>query len=188
MDRFLDTVAQTGFSGVQNFPTVGLIDGNFRRNLEETGISYRLEIGMIETAAGKGLLTAPYIFDVDQAEEMSGVGADVVVVHAGLTISGTIGAETARTMDESIEMVQRLGDAARGVKGDVIVLFHGGPIANPEDVQYVLDNTTGTHGFFGASSMERLPVEIAMTERMTQFKSISRPEAALKPERENSSE
>ena len=188
MDRFLDTVAQTGFSGVQNFPTVGLIDGNFRRNLEETGISYRLEIGMIETAAGKGLLTAPYIFDVDQAEEMAGVGADVVVVHAGLTISGTIGAETARTMDESIEMVQRLGDAARGVKGDVIVLFHGGPIANPEDVQYVLDNTTGTHGFFGASSMERLPVEIAMTERMTQFKSISRPEAALKPERENSSE
>jgi predicted TIM-barrel enzyme len=186
MDRFLDTVIQTGFSGVQNFPTVGLIDGNFRRSLEETGMSYSLEIDMIEIAARKGLLTAPYIFDVDQAEAMAGVGADVVVIHVGLTVSGTIGAETARTMDESIEMVQRLGDAARGVKDDVIVLFHGGPIANPEDVQYVLGNTSGTHGFFGASSVERLPVETAMTERIRQFKATNRPEAAPEPEREDS--
>ena len=174
MDGFLETIANMGFAGVQNFPTVGLIDGNFRRNLEETGMSFSLEVDMIETAARKGLLTAPYIFDVEQAEAMAGVGADVVVIHVGLTVSGTIGAATARTMDDSIEMVQRLGDAARGVKEDVIVLFHGGPIANPEDVQYVLRQTTGTHGFFGASSVERLPVETAMTERMKQFKATTR--------------
>lgn len=174
MDGFLDTVTGMGFAGVQNFPTVGLIDGNFRKNLEETGMSFSLEVDMIETAAHKGLLTAPYIFDVDQAEAMAGVGADVVVIHVGLTVSGTIGAETARTMDDSIEMVQRLGDAAHSAKEDVIVLFHGGPIANPEDVQYVLRKTTGTDGFFGASSVERLPVETAMTERMKQFKATTR--------------
>ena len=174
MGGFLDTIADTGFAGVQNFPTVGLIDGNFRKNLEETGMSFSLEVDMIETAGSKGLLTAPYIFDVEQAEAMAGVGADVVVIHVGLTVSGSIGAETARSMGEAVEMVQRLGDAARAVKDDVIVLFHGGPIANPDDVQYVLENTKGTQGFFGASSVERLPVETAMTERMRQFKATSR--------------
>lgn len=174
MDKFLDTVTHTGFAGVQNFPTVGLIDGNFRKNLEETGMGFGLEVEMIETAHDKGLLTAPYIFDVDQAQAMAGVGADVVVVHVGLTTKGSIGAQTARTMDESIELVQRLGDAARGVKDDVMVLFHGGPIAEAEDAQHVLDNTTGTHGFFGASSVERLPTEIVMTETMKRFKSLTR--------------
>mgnify|MGYP001818829729 CR=1 FL=1 len=184
MDKFLDTVADTGFAGVQNFPTVGLIDGNFRRSLEETGMSFSLEVDMIESAVAKGLLTAPYVFDVEQAEAMAGVGADMVVVHVGLTVSGTIGAQTARTMDESIDMVQRLADAARSVKEDIVVLFHGGPIADPEHVRHVLERTTGTHGFFGASSVERLPVETAMTERVRQFKAIPGPEAAPEPERE----
>ena len=174
MDRYLDTVADTGFVGVQNFPTVGLIDGVFRQNLEATGMGFDLEIDMIATAAGKGLLTAPYVFDAPQSESMAGVGADVVVIHVGLTVSGSIGAATARSMDESIEMIQRLGDAARSVKDDVLVLFHGGPIAVPEDVAHVLEHTTGTHGFFGASSVERLPVEAAITERMKQFKSTRR--------------
>lgn len=174
MDHFLDQVGGIGFAGVQNFPTVGLIDGNFRKNLEETGMSYSLEVDMIEAASAKGLLTAPYVFDTEQAEAMAGVGADIVVIHVGLTVSGTIGAQTARTIDDAIDMVQRLRDAAHGVKDDAVVLFHGGPIANPEDVQYVLDKTTGTHGFFGASSIERLPVETAMTERTKQFKATRR--------------
>ncbi len=170
MGNFLDTLIDTGFAGVQNFPTVGLIDGNFRQNLEETGMSFSLEIDAIRQAAAKGLLTAPYVFDETQAEAMADAGADVVVVHVGLTQKGTIGAQTARTMDESIDMVQRLSDAARGVKDDVIVLFHGGPIAEPDDVTYVLNRTTGTHGFFGASSVERLPTEIAITETVKRFK------------------
>jgi predicted TIM-barrel enzyme len=174
MDRFLDTLADTGFAGVQNFPTVGLIDGTFRKNLEETGMSFGLEVDMIQAACGKGLLTAPYVFDTEQAESMAGVGADVVVVHVGLTTKGSIGAKTARTMEESIALIQQVGDAARAVKDDVIVLFHGGPIADPEDAQYVLDRTTGTHGFFGASSVERLPTEIAMTETMKRFKGLVR--------------
>lgn len=174
MDKFLDDVVDAGFSGVQNFPTVGLIDGVFRQNLEETGMSFDLEIDMIRIAAEIGLLTAPYVFDEQQAEAMAGAGADLVVVHVGLTTSGLIGAQTARSMMESIQLVQRVGDAARGVKEDVLVLFHGGPIAEPDDAQYVLDNTTGTHGFFGASSMERLPTEIAMTETMKRFKSLVR--------------
>ena len=174
MDRFLDTVAATGFVGVQNFPTVGLIDGVFRQNLEETGMGYDLEVAMIRAASEKGLLTAPYVFDKHQAEAMADAGADLVVVHVGLTVSGSIGAETARTMDESIDMIQSLGDAARAVRDDTLVLFHGGPIAAPEDVEHVLANTTGTHGFFGASSVERLPVEVAMTETVKQFKRTAR--------------
>ena len=173
MDRFLATIEATGFAGVQNFPTVGLIDGTFRQNLEETGMSFDLEIDMIGRAAAMGLLTAPYIFDTHQAEAMAGVGADIVVVHVGLTQRGSIGAQTALTMDASVAMVQRLSDAARGVKSDIIVLFHGGPIAEPDDVEHVLRNTTGTHGFFGASSVERLPTEIAITETMRRFKGIA---------------
>ena len=158
---------------MQNFPTVGLIDGTFRQNLEETGMGFDLEVDMIAAAGKKGLLTAPYVFDVAQAEAMAGVGADVVVIHVGLTVSGSIGATTARSMDDSVDIIQRLGDAARSVKDDVLVLFHGGPIADPEDVAHVLDHTTGTHGFFGASSIERLPVESAITNRVRQFKSTT---------------
>jgi predicted TIM-barrel enzyme len=174
MDQFLDTIAYTGFAGVQNFPTVGLIDGVFRQNLEETGMGFSLEVDMIEIASNKGLLTAPYIFDVASAEAMAEAGADVVVVHVGLTTKGSIGAQTARTMDESIELIQQLGDAARAVNDDVIVLFHGGPIAETMDVEHVLNNTKGTDGFFGASSIERLPTEIVMTETMERFKNLAR--------------
>jgi predicted TIM-barrel enzyme len=174
MGTYLDEIVAAGFAGVQNFPTVGLIDGNFRRNLEETGMGFDLEIGMIAGAAEKGLLTAPYVFDALQAEAMAGVGADVIVIHVGLTVSGSIGAATARSMKESIDLIQRLGDAARSVKDDVLVLFHGGPIADPEDVAHVLQHTTGTHGFFGASSVERLPVEVAITERIRQLKDMIR--------------
>jgi len=170
MDKYLDSLIDTGFAGVQNFPTVGLIDGNFRQNLEETGMGFGLEIDMIRRAVEKGMLTAPYIFDAEQAEAMAGVGADIAVIHVGLTQKGSIGAKTALTMDESIDMVQRLSDAARGVNPDIIVLFHGGPIAEPSDVEHVLRNTTGTHGFFGASSVERLPTERAITEQVRRFK------------------
>lgn len=174
MGKYLDTILATGFAGVQNFPTVGLIDGNFRRNLEETGMGFDLEVDMIAAAGEKNLLTAPYVFDAPQAEAMADAGADVIVIHVGLTVSGSIGATTARSMNDSISIIQRLGDAARGVKDDVLVLFHGGPIADPEDVAYVLNHTTGTHGFFGASSVERLPVETAIAERVKQFKSMTR--------------
>lgn len=174
MDNYLDTVIATGFAGVQNFPTVGLIDGNFRQNLEETGMGFTLEIDMIRLAVAKGLLTTPYVFDEDQAEAMAGVGADAVVVHVGLTQKGSIGAKTALSMGESIDKIQRISDAARGVKEDVIVLFHGGPIADPDDVAYVLAQTTGTHGFFGASSVERLPTEKAIPEAVKRFKDAGR--------------
>jgi len=174
MGRFLETVVATGFCGVQNFPTVGLIDGVFRRNLEETGMGYALEVDMIRRAHDMGLLTIPYVFDVASAEAMAAVGADVVVVHIGLTTSGSIGAKTALSMEESVQRIQQVGDAARRVKDDVIVLFHGGPIATPDDVALVLDNTTGTHGFLGASSVERLPTEKAIEETARQFKSLKR--------------
>jgi predicted TIM-barrel enzyme len=174
MNKFLDIVAETGFAGVQNFPTVGLIDGIFRKNLEETGMGFDLEVEMIREAHDKGLLTAPYVFDIESAEVMSDAGADVVVVHIGLTTRGSIGAQTALTMEESIVRIQQVGDAARAVKNDVIILFHGGPIAEPEDVQYVLANTTDTHGFFGASSVERLPTEKAMKKNMERLKGLGR--------------
>lgn len=174
MDKFLDQVGETGFAGVQNFPTVGLVDGVFRKNLEETGMGFDLEVEMIRIANEKGLLTTPYVFDVDSAKAMADAGADVVVAHMGLTTSGSIGAETALNLEQSAELVQQIGDAARSVKEDIIVLCHGGPIAEPDDAQYVISNTTGTDGFFGASSMERLPTEIAMTENMKRFKSITR--------------
>ena len=174
MDQFLNTIASAGFAGVQNFPTVGLIDGVFRQNLEETGMGFDLEVDMIRAASEKGLLTTPYIFDTASAEAMADADADVVVVHVGLTTKGSIGAKTTRTMDESIELIQQLGDAARAVKDDVIVLFHGGLIAETADVEHVLNNTKGTDGFFGASSIERLPTEIAMTETTMRFKNLAR--------------
>lgn len=174
MDKFLEQVDQTGFAGVQNFPTVGLIDGVFRKNLEETGMGYDLEVEMIRLAHERGLLTTPYVFDEDSAAAMTAAGADVVVAHMGLTTKGSIGAETALTLEASAERVQSIRDAAAAVRDDVIVLCHGGPIAEPEDAQYVISNTTGVAGFFGASSMERLPTEVAMTENMKRFKEISR--------------
>ncbi|MFB9907997.1 phosphoenolpyruvate hydrolase family protein [Allokutzneria oryzae] len=174
MPNFLDQLAATGFTGVQNFPTVGLIDGVFRANLEETGMSFAMEVEMISLAAQRGLLTAPYVFDPEQARAMAEAGADVLVPHMGLTTKGSIGARTALTLDQSVERVQAMRDAAVEVNPDVLVLCHGGPIAEPEDAQYVLDRTTGVVGFFGASSMERLPTETAITEQVRGFKSLAR--------------
>ena len=172
MDRFLAEIEQAGFAGVQNFPTVGLIDGVFRANLEETGMGYEHEVEMIRLAAERGLLTAPYVFDAGEAQAMTEAGADVLVPHMGLTTKGTIGAHTARTLDECVTLIQEMHDAATATNPEVIVLCHGGPIAEPEDAAYVLERTHGVVGFFGASSMERLPTEVAMTENMRRFKAI----------------
>ncbi|MET3292386.1 UNVERIFIED_CONTAM: putative TIM-barrel enzyme [Brevibacillus sp. OAP136] len=173
MPVFLKQLKEMGFTGVQNFPTVGLFDGTFRANLEETGMGYDLEVEMIRQAHQLGLLTAPYVFDAEQARKMAEAGADILVPHVGLTTSGTIGAKTAMTIDEAAVLVQEMHDAAKEVNPDIIVLCHGGPIADPDDAAYVLDNTNGIVGFFGASSMERLPTEVAITENMRKFKSIS---------------
>jgi predicted TIM-barrel enzyme len=172
MPVFLRELKRLGFSGVQNFPTVGLIDGTFRANLEETGMGYALEVDMIRAAGELDLLTAPYVFTPDDARAMAQAGADVLVPHMGLTTGGAIGAETAKTLDECVELIQAMHDAAVAVNPDVLVLCHGGPIAEPEDAAYVLERTRGVVGFFGASSMERLPTEVAMTENMRRFKNI----------------
>jgi len=174
MPVFLEEIKRIGFSGVQNFPTVGLCDGQFRQNLEETGMGFGLEVDMIRAAHEAGLLCTPYVFDADQARAMAGAGADVVVAHMGLTTKGQIGATTALTLETAAVRVQEIRDAAVSVKPDIIVLCHGGPIAEPDDAQYVLEHTTGVAGFFGASSMERLPTEVAITENMRRFKRISR--------------
>jgi predicted TIM-barrel enzyme len=173
MTRFLKQVKDTGFAGVQNFPTVGLIDGHFRQNLEETGMSFQMEVDMIGAANELDLLTTPYAFNVDEAERMAEAGADVVVAHMGLTTKGAIGATTAVTLEQAVERVQKIADAARGVREDVIVLCHGGPISMPEDAEYVLKRTKRVHGFYGASSIERLPVEKAIAEQIRAFKAIS---------------
>jgi predicted TIM-barrel enzyme len=172
MPVFLPRLRELGFAGVQNFPTVGLFDGVFRQNLEETGMGFGLEVEMIRQAHELDLLTAPYVFTREEAREMAEAGADVLVPHMGLTTSGTIGAQTAITLDEAVERVQAMRDAATEVNPDVLVLCHGGPIAEPEDAAYVLERTDGVVGFFGASSMERLPTEVAMTETVRRFKSI----------------
>jgi predicted TIM-barrel enzyme len=172
MDKFLDQVAAAGFAGVQNFPTVGLIDGQFRANLEETGMGYDNEVELIRLARKKDLFTTPYVFNTQEAELMAVAGADVIVAHMGLTTKGTIGAHTARTLDDCVRDAQRIADAARGVRAEVIMLCHGGPIAMPEDAEYVLSRTKHVHGFYGASSMERLPVETAMTEQVKRFRAI----------------
>jgi len=172
MPVFLRQLRDLGFAGVQNFPTVGLIDGTFRVNLEETGMGFGLEVDMIRAARDLGLLTCPYVFDPDQAVAMTAAGADVLVAHMGLTTSGSIGARTAMSLDQAADRVQALRDAAVAVRSDVLVLCHGGPIAAPDDAQQVLSRTEGVAGFFGASSMERLPTEVAMTETMRRFKAI----------------
>ena len=173
MGRFLDEVKEAGFAGVQNFPTVGLIDGVFRANLEETGMGYELEVDMIRAAHERDLLTTPYVFDVDQARAMAEAGADVLVPHMGLTTKGSIGASTALTLDESVQRVQAMADAAVEVNPDILVLCHGGPIAEPDDAQYVLERTEGVVGFFGASSIERLPTEVAIREQTEKFKAVT---------------
>ncbi len=172
MGPFLEELVRIGFAGVQNFPTVGLIDGTFRANLEETGMGFDLEVEMIRAAHERGLVTAPYVFDAEQAVAMTEAGADVLVPHMGLTTSGTIGAQTAMTLDDAVERVQELRDAAVAVRPDVLVLCHGGPIAEPADAQYVLEQTTGVAGFFGASSMERLPTERAIARQAAEFKAL----------------
>lgn len=173
-DKFLDEVKATGFAGVQNFPTVGLIDGNFRANLEETGMGYDLEVEMIRKAHEKNLLTTPYVFSREDAIAMTEAGADIIVPHMGLTTGGNIGAETALTLADCVPLINDWAKAAKAVRSDVIVLCHGGPIATPEDAQYILDNCPDCHGFYGASSMERLPTEVALTATTKEFKSIKR--------------
>jgi predicted TIM-barrel enzyme len=171
-DVFLDQVAAAGFSGVQNFPTVGLIDGVFRQNLEETGMSYAQEVELIRLAHEKNLFTTPYVFDPQQAEAMAQAGADIVVAHMGLTTGGAIGAEMALTLDECISRIDAIAEAALSVRTDVTVLCHGGPISEPADATWVLMRTQHCHGFYGASSMERLPMEKAITRQTQDFKQI----------------
>ena len=172
MDVFLDELKRLGFSGVQNFPTVGLFDGTFRANLEETGMGFGLEVDMVRLAREKDMLTAPYAFTVEEAVAMAEAGADVLVPHMGLTTGGTIGAATAKTLDDCVPLIQAMHDAAKAVNPGILVLCHGGPIAEPDDAAYVIERTDGIAGFFGASSMERLPTETAMTENMRRFKAI----------------
>jgi predicted TIM-barrel enzyme len=170
---FLNDLAAAGFSGVQNFPTVGLIDGVFRQSLEETGMSYALEVEMIRLAHDKDLLTTPYVFDPQQAEAMARAGADIIVAHMGLTTGGTIGAETAVTLDACVQRIDAIAQAALDVRSDIIALCHGGPIAEPSDAAWVLGKARHCHGFYGASSMERLPTEKGITRQVQDFKRIS---------------
>lgn len=172
MDRFLQDLKQAGFSGVQNFPTVGLIDGLFRESLEETGMGFGLEVEMIERAHDLEMLTCPYVFNEDEAKAMTRAGADLLIAHMGLTTKGTIGAKTAITLDESAARIQAIQEAAVAIRPEIVVLCHGGPIAEPDDVDYVLSRTRGVSGFFGASSIERLPTERAITEQVTKFKNL----------------
>lgn len=173
MSRFLKQLKDLGFAGIQNFPTVGLIDGAFRQNLEETGMSYDAEVEVVEMAREMDLLTTPYVFNVEEAKKMASAGADVLVAHMGLTTSGSIGAATGKSLDECVKLIQEIRDAATEIKDDVIILCHGGPIAKPEDAEYVISRTKGVHGFYGASSMERLPVEEAITNITKTFKGIN---------------
>jgi predicted TIM-barrel enzyme len=172
MSRFLKQLKDLGFAGIQNFPTVGLIDGTFRQNLEETGMSYDAEVEVIKMARELDLLTTPYVFNVDEAKKMANAGADILVAHMGLTTSGSIGASSGKSLDECVKLIQEIRDTATGIKEDVIILCHGGPIAKPEDAEYVISRTKGVHGFYGASSMERLPVEDAITNITKTFKGL----------------
>jgi predicted TIM-barrel enzyme len=173
MPVFLKQVRDAGFAGVQNFPTVGLIDGTFRANLEETNMGFGLEVDMIRLAGELGLLTTPYAFNVDEAADMAKAGADILIPHMGLTTKGKIGAQTAITLEESAKRVQAMHDVAKKIKPDILVLCHGGPIAEPADAQYILDHTEGIVGFYGASSMERLPVEPAIEGRIREFAALT---------------
>jgi predicted TIM-barrel enzyme len=171
-DKFLRELKEMGFAGIQNFPTVGLIDGVFRANLEETGMSYQLEIDCIKAAHELDIFTTPYVFNVEDARNMTDAGADIVVAHMGLTTNGKIGAKTSKTMQECVVEIQAIVNACKEINDEVIVLAHGGPIAMPDDAQYILESVDGVDGFYGASSMERLPTEIAITEQIKRFKNI----------------
>ncbi|MDU3075013.1 MAG: phosphoenolpyruvate hydrolase family protein [Mixta calida] len=173
-DKFLDDLKALGFSGVQNFPTVGLIDGNFRANLEETGMGYGLEVEMIRLAHQKDMLTTPYVFSAEDAVAVTEAGADIIVPHMGLTTGGNIGAETALKLEDCVPLINEWAQAAKAVREDVIVLCHGGPISTPEDAQFIMNNCPQCDGFYGASSMERLPTETALTNTTKQFKAIQR--------------
>jgi predicted TIM-barrel enzyme len=172
MPVFLKQLKELGFSGVQNFPTVGIIDGTFRQSLEETGINYATEVDMIRQAHELDLLTTPYVFSADEAVEMTRAGADFIVPHMGVTVGGTIGANSAKSLEQSVRLIDEWAEAARKVRKDVIVIAHGGPISMPDDVAYVLRHSAHCNGFYGASSMERLPTEVALTEQTRKFKSI----------------
>jgi len=172
MSRFLKQLKDLGFAGIQNFPTVGLIDGTFRQNLEETGMSYDAEVEVMKMAQEMDLLTTPYVFNVEEAKKMANAGADILVAHMGLTTSGSIGASSGKSLDDCVKLIQEIRDTATGIKEDVIILCHGGPIAKPEDAEYVISRTKGVHGFYGASSMERLPVEDAITNITKTFKGL----------------
>ena len=174
MDVFLDQLKAIGFAGVQNFPTVGIIDGTFRANLEETGMSYGLEVDMIATAHAKDMLTTPYVFNADEAAAMANAGADIIVCHLGLTTGGSIGAGTALKLADCPALVEAWAEAALKVRRDAIVLVHGGPVSSPEDAAFIMRETKNCHGFYGASSMERLPTEVALTEQTRKFKLIGR--------------
>jgi predicted TIM-barrel enzyme len=174
-DVFLRQLKDAGFSGVQNFPTVGLCDGMFRANLEETGMGYDQEIEMIARASNLGLLTTPYVFTTEDAIKMADAGADALVAHVGLTTKGLIGAKSALSLDQAAELVQQIADAGKSVNPEILVLCHGGPIAEPDDVAYIFKHTSGIHGFFGASSIERLPTEVAITSQVERFKQIPTP-------------
>jgi predicted TIM-barrel enzyme len=172
MDRFLAQVKATGFAGVQNFPTVGLFDGTMRVNLEETNMGYDREVDMIHLAHGMDLLTTPYVFNADESARMTEAGADVLVAHMGLTTKGAIGAKTAKTLESCVPLIDEIAGAAKGVRDDVIILCHGGPIAEPDDAQYILKHCQAIDGFYGASSMERLPTERAIREQTERFTEI----------------
>ncbi|WP_119388343.1 phosphoenolpyruvate hydrolase family protein [Taklimakanibacter lacteus] len=173
-DDFLDRLSALGFAGIQNFPTVGLFDGRMRANLEETGMGYGLEVDLIRLAHQKNLLTTPYAFTVAEAEAMTRAGADILVCHMGLTTGGAIGASTAFTLEDSARLINEMIKAARKIRDDIIILCHGGPIAEPEDARFILRSCPGCHGFYGASSMERLPVERALIEQTRKFKAIGK--------------
>jgi predicted TIM-barrel enzyme len=171
-DKFLDELKAVGFSGIQNFPTVGLIDGIFRANLEETGMSYSQEIDLIALARSKNMLTTPYVFNAHEAAAMAKAGADIIVCHLGLTTGGSIGSQTALKLADCPALVEQWAEAALKVNKEAIVLVHGGPASMPADAQYIFDNTRNCHGFYGASSMERLPAEVALTEQTRKFKAL----------------
>jgi predicted TIM-barrel enzyme len=173
MKPFLGELKAMGFSGVQNFPTIGLFDGTMRQSFEETGMGYGLEVDMIALAHGFDLLTTPYVFNPDEAKAMTRAGADIIVAHMGVTTGGSIGATSAKTLDECVFEIDAIANAALSIRKDIIVLCHGGPIAQPEDAAHILQNAEHCHGFYGASSMERLPVEAALTEQTRKFKAIA---------------
>jgi predicted TIM-barrel enzyme len=176
-DLFLDELKALGFAGIQNFPTVGLFDGDMRQAFEETGMSYQLEVDIIRLARQMDLLTTPYVFNPEEAERMADAGADLIVAHMGVTTGGSIGAKSSKTLDDCVTRIQQISDAARGVNPEVLVICHGGPISEPPDAEYIITHCNGVDGFYGASSVERLPAERAIAEQIRRFKSIGLPSA-----------